>query len=413
MIRIAYVRAQDVMLTFSPIFSPLPALHRCVKANVPPLTFQEAYELSGRIINIVVSPASGSGNKDSLRLLNYLTAPNVLVWSASLASCAIPGIYAPVELLKKDENGKLSPYMEGGAPIKWEDGSVQADLPMQRLSELFNINHFIVSQVNPHCVPFISSDSSTHTLQQSFLTAPLSKLIDYLCSQLKSTALNFLHLNMIPVHPSVKYILDQKYLGDITLVPDVKPSDYTQLLVNPTAERLKTCVTQSERSTWRLIPTIRGACEIEFTLDECVRRMRGTLILEELSDVQKYTRHMSRVRSWSSDLLAVAQHQSAAAKLPHVAAMRTNKNRVTKSCITSPNARFWCCKNWRSAKCRSRMGVVPPMIRSISERNVEAHAADRHKWETKFVDQPLRAQTSMALPHGRAAFVLGSSAGRG
>ena len=123
-------------------------LKKCVKANVPPLTFQEAYELSGRIINIVVSPASGSGNQDTLRLLNYLTAPNVLVWSAALASCAIPGIYAPVELMKKDEKtGKLSPYMEGGgAPIKWEDGSVQADLPMQRLSELFNINHFIVSQ---------------------------------------------------------------------------------------------------------------------------------------------------------------------------------------------------------------------------------------------------------------------------
>ena len=150
-------------------------------------------ELSGRIINIVVSPASGAGNKDSLRLLNYLTAPNVLVWSAALASCAIPGVYAPVELLKKDERtGKLSPYMEGDTPIKvrvdigcyspmpsccahvllahrsfshlvlcfsraavccqWEDGSVQADLPMQRLSELFNINHFIVSQVNPHVV---------------------------------------------------------------------------------------------------------------------------------------------------------------------------------------------------------------------------------------------------------------------
>ena len=76
-------------------------------------------ELSGRIINIVVSPASGAGNKDSLRLLNYLTAPNVLVWSAALASCAIPGVYAPVELLKKDERtGKLSPYMEGDTPIK-------------------------------------------------------------------------------------------------------------------------------------------------------------------------------------------------------------------------------------------------------------------------------------------------------
>ncbi len=27
---------------------------------------------------------------------------------------------------------------------------------MQRLSELFNVNTFIVSQVNPHIVPFVS-----------------------------------------------------------------------------------------------------------------------------------------------------------------------------------------------------------------------------------------------------------------
>lgn len=167
--------------------------------------------------------------------------------------------------------------------------------------------------------PFISSASSTHTLQQSFLTSPLSKLLDYLTSQLKSTALNFLHLNVIPIHPSVKYVLDQRYLGDITLVPDVRPYDYTQLLINPTAERLSECIIQSENSTWRLIPTIRGACEIEFALDECVRRMRGTLILEELSDA-RLSKHMSRVRSWSSDLLAVGQHLSAsvdpAAKQP-------------------------------------------------------------------------------------------------
>jgi predicted acylesterase/phospholipase RssA len=33
---------------------------------------------------------------------------------------------------------------------KWSDGSIESDLPMARLAELFNINHFIVSQVNPH-----------------------------------------------------------------------------------------------------------------------------------------------------------------------------------------------------------------------------------------------------------------------
>jgi hypothetical protein len=33
---------------------------------------------------------------------------------------------------------------------RFSDGSVESDLPMQQLSELFNVNHFIVSQVNPH-----------------------------------------------------------------------------------------------------------------------------------------------------------------------------------------------------------------------------------------------------------------------
>ena len=37
----------------------------------------------------------------------------------------------------------------------WIDGSVESDLPMKRISQLFNVNHFIVSQVNPHVVPFL------------------------------------------------------------------------------------------------------------------------------------------------------------------------------------------------------------------------------------------------------------------
>ena len=32
------------------------------------------------------------------RLLNYLTAPNVVIWSAACASCALGGLFAPVEV---------------------------------------------------------------------------------------------------------------------------------------------------------------------------------------------------------------------------------------------------------------------------------------------------------------------------
>lgn len=53
-------------------------------------TFLEIYTKFGWNLNIVVTDFS---NVDESRLLNYLTAPNVLVWSACVASCAIPGMF--------------------------------------------------------------------------------------------------------------------------------------------------------------------------------------------------------------------------------------------------------------------------------------------------------------------------------
>jgi TAG lipase/steryl ester hydrolase/phospholipase A2/LPA acyltransferase len=73
-------------------------LERFVRANIPDLTFLEAYRLTHRVLNVTVTSASNQGG-DVGRLLNYLTAPNVIVSSAVLASCAIPGVYEPVRYL--------------------------------------------------------------------------------------------------------------------------------------------------------------------------------------------------------------------------------------------------------------------------------------------------------------------------
>ena len=56
--------------------------------HIGPYTFQEAFDRTGRIINITVAPLN---QYDPPRLLNYLTAPHVCVWSAVAASCALPG----------------------------------------------------------------------------------------------------------------------------------------------------------------------------------------------------------------------------------------------------------------------------------------------------------------------------------
>jgi hypothetical protein len=66
-------------------------------------TFLEAYERTGRILNVTVCPAD---TNEPPRLLNFLTAPNALVWSAVAASAAFPGLFPAQNLLAKNAAGE-------------------------------------------------------------------------------------------------------------------------------------------------------------------------------------------------------------------------------------------------------------------------------------------------------------------
>ncbi len=79
-------------------------------------TFREAYERTGRILNVSCVP---SDPHSPTILTNHLTAPDCVIWSAVLASAAVPGILNPVVLMMKKPNGTLTPYSFGH---KWKDG---------------------------------------------------------------------------------------------------------------------------------------------------------------------------------------------------------------------------------------------------------------------------------------------------
>lgn len=65
-------------LKFGALFD-ISHLTRVMKDMLGDITFQEAYNRTRRILNICVSSAS---LYELPRLLNYVTAPNVLIWSA-------------------------------------------------------------------------------------------------------------------------------------------------------------------------------------------------------------------------------------------------------------------------------------------------------------------------------------------
>lgn len=104
-------------------------------------TFREAYERTGRILNVSCVP---SDPHSPTILANYLTCPDCVIWSAVLASAAVPGILNPVVLMTKKRDGTLAPYSFGH---KWKDGSLRTDIPIKALNLHFNVNFTIVSQV--------------------------------------------------------------------------------------------------------------------------------------------------------------------------------------------------------------------------------------------------------------------------
>ena len=226
-------------------------------------------------------------------LLNYLTAPTVLIWSAACASCAVPHLYRPVELLAKNPAGEIVPYFTSGGGEHEEhvlfgagcaDGSVvKMDVAMDRLRTLFNCNNFIVSQLNLSLLPFIFGGTSFRE------ASPLQKLLRYLAREIYQRVGNLCSLlgfdssNVESKHSLVRAALfihsltSQAINGNITLVPPVSWRDYSQLLENPTTQRLLQCVDVARRYVWTKASLIKAHCVVEFALDRCVRRVRGEI----------------------------------------------------------------------------------------------------------------------------------------
>jgi hypothetical protein len=89
---------------------------KCAWMTRGSMTFRETYQRTGRILNVSCVP---SDPHSPTILANYITAPDCVIWSAVLASAAVPGILNPVVLMKKNKDGTLSPYSFGH---KWKDG---------------------------------------------------------------------------------------------------------------------------------------------------------------------------------------------------------------------------------------------------------------------------------------------------
>ena len=280
-------------------FLDVNVLEECVRANVGDLTFEEAYARTKRVLNITVATSSRGGVPN---LLNYITAPNVLIWSAALASNASSArLYHPHGLLCKDETGAIVPWLISPQVVtfrSWKSATYTAnerDSPLSRIAELFNVNHFVVSQARPYIAPFLRNDrqhpDSPRQARRRGIMMPLLGLatleVHHRLSQLDS-------LGMLPT--SIRRLLiDETIPGpSLTLVPDLSPSDFLKLLERPTKESLDYWILHGERSVWPAVSALRVRCAIEVELDRCYQLVRRRKPMDASSPAAAAVRSGSR-----------------------------------------------------------------------------------------------------------------------
>eukprot|EP00615_Pteridomonas_danica_P004302 CAMPEP_0114339706 /NCGR_PEP_ID=MMETSP0101-20121206/7901_1 /TAXON_ID=38822 ORGANISM="Pteridomonas danica, Strain PT" /NCGR_SAMPLE_ID=MMETSP0101 /ASSEMBLY_ACC=CAM_ASM_000211 /LENGTH=843 /DNA_ID=CAMNT_0001472749 /DNA_START=41 /DNA_END=2573 /DNA_ORIENTATION=- len=267
-------------------------LRDAIQANVGDWTFQEAFDRTGRILNVIVAT---SNSTEPPILLNYLTAPHVLIWSAALASSCSPGFFEPVPLLVREPDGGVVAMSKGSGigPQLYEDGSMDSKLPMAQLSELFNVNHFIVSQASPHAGLLSSLSSSLSPALTHPLVGLAASAVTFFKSSNESMAQYLVTLvtdaGSLPRSTLTRgplQILLEDYEGradvDVTLFPwkgqISQYSAFVSAMDNPTPEEYRVIISASERNTWGQLPQIRAHVAVEVCLEQCVQHLRKALI---------------------------------------------------------------------------------------------------------------------------------------
>ncbi|TKX27479.1 hypothetical protein C1H76_0316 [Elsinoe australis] len=241
------------------------------------LTFAEAYQRTGRILNVTCVP---SDPHSPTILANYLTAPDCVIWSAVLASAAVPGILNPVVLMRKRKDGTLEPFSFGH---KWKDGSLRTDIPLKALNLHFNVNFSIVSQVNPHISLFFFSSRGavgrpvTHRRGRGWRGGFLgSALEQYLKLDLTKWLKVLRHLELLPrwMGQDWSEVWLQRFSGTITIWPRTQLSDFWYILADPSMERLARMIHSGQQASFPKLNFIGNRMKIEKVIEKARRETR-------------------------------------------------------------------------------------------------------------------------------------------
>ncbi|KAJ1506212.1 hypothetical protein HMI54_004883 [Coelomomyces lativittatus] len=265
-------------------------LEDCVRSNVGDLTFEEAYHRTRRILNITVA---SERPHEVPKVLNFLTAPNVLIWSAACASTAATyPLYSQVHLLAKDTQGAITKWNPTGSDINWVATSAtslaipsftntsEQCSPYHRLAELFNVNHVIVSQAGALAAPMVLRGWRE---RHSFL----ARLVSAFLMEFRHRVMQLSQCHVIP-GGLARWFAPETMTGDVTITPELQLKDYKNLFSNPTTADVKYWIVKGEKTTWPLISLIKNRCIIEFAIERTFNKLRKEHMVRQEKEEEEY-----------------------------------------------------------------------------------------------------------------------------
>lgn len=174
------------------------------------------------------------------------------------------------------------------------DGTYTNDIPSARLTELFDCNHFIVSQVNPHVNLYLqlSEDSQKYLLSE--VKDPvrrsgmrkLQQIATFVKLNVKYSIQKLLEMNLFELRVTavLNKLLMQTYSGHITLLPRLRASDYLKILRHPTEHDMRRFIDGGARSVWPLLDHIRGTMAMELVLQAASSELETTFAQKANAD---------------------------------------------------------------------------------------------------------------------------------
>ena len=248
------------------------------------MTFKEAYERTGKVLCISVIPAD---RHSPVKLLNYVTAPDCVIWSSLLASAAVPGILNPVCLMQKRKgSNEIVPWNWGH---RFKDGSLRVDIPLQDLHALFNVNYPIVSQVNPHVHLFHFGSKGSpgrptahrkgKGWRGGFILSASERILKL------NLSMNFKILRDLDLLPAIlgqdwSSVFLQRFGGAVTILPKTRAWDWVRILSDPDRKELARMMSVGQSVTFPKLHMIENRVRLERAIEQgrkaCRRASRAS-----------------------------------------------------------------------------------------------------------------------------------------